>query len=218
MTNRLAAHKLSVLCARFLTIAWYFWPSHSPAPGLTELFRCTGSAPLPATSLHPTRTRFARFFTHWVRSRRPRISWILFRNSGRCQAKDFEINCCTIERCTLTCMNIFSTCLTNLSQVELAKGAEKATCYPVDGPGDFGWCTVEQDVEEVRCLSSKNLPRLWKFDRIGASAATTATSRGFTTIPSWWKQGLIFSSQKSKIFDKISKSAQKTKSLWDSEI
>ena len=51
-------------------------------------------------------------------------------------------------------MNIFSTCLTDLSQVELAKGDEKATCYPVDGPGDFGWCTVEQDVEEVRCLSS----------------------------------------------------------------
>ena len=50
--------------------------------------------------------------------------------------------------------------LTNLSQVQLAKGDEKATCYPVEGPGDFGWCTVEQDVEEVRCLSSKNLPRL----------------------------------------------------------
>ena len=50
---------------------------------------------------------------------------------------------------------IFSTCLTNLSQVQLAKGNEKATCYPVDGPGDFGWCTVEQDVEEVRCLFSK---------------------------------------------------------------
>ena len=55
---------------------------------------------------------------------------------------------------------IFSTCLTDLSQVQLAKGDEKATCYPVDGPGDFGWCTVEQDVEEVRCLFSKNLPRL----------------------------------------------------------
>ena len=102
---------------------------------------------------------------------------------------------------------IFSTCLTNRSQVQLAKGDKKATCYPVDGPGDFGWCTVEQDVEEVRCLSSKNLPRLWKFDRIGASAATTATSRGFTTIPSWWKQGSIFSSQNSKIFDRISSSA-----------
>ena len=52
---------------------------------------------------------------------------------------------------------IFSTCLTDLSQVELAKGDEKATCYPVDGPGDFGWCTVERDEEEVRRLFSKNV-------------------------------------------------------------
>ena len=94
----LAAHKLSVLFARFLIIAWYFWHSHSPARGFTELFRCTGSAPLPATSLRPTWTHFARFITHWAG--RPRISCILFRNSGR--AKDFEVNCYTKKRCMLT--------------------------------------------------------------------------------------------------------------------
>ena len=94
----LAAHKLSVLFARFLIIAWYFWHSHSQALGFTELFRFTGSAPLPATSLRPTWTHFARFITHWAG--RPRISCILFRNSGR--AKDFEVNCCTKKRCMLT--------------------------------------------------------------------------------------------------------------------
>ena len=41
-----------------------------------------------------------------------------------------------------------------LSQVELRKGEERATCYPVSGAGPHGWCSVEEPQDSHQQVGS----------------------------------------------------------------